>query len=126
MDTAADQCTCGGTAWEILERTGEEVRCDGYIKGSNAMTGPILPIVSAATCVIPLDDEPFILIVHQACYHEDLSQNESLCLPYQAEQPGVKFDLTPRHRLNANGVNGRQLMVVEDKEISLQFEFLIV
>ena len=87
MDTAADQCTCGGLAWTVLDSSGEEVRCDGYIKGKHRMTGPTLPIVSAATCVTPGGDEDrFILIVHQACYHSDPDQVESLCLPYQAEQ----------------------------------------
>ena len=122
MDTTANQCTCGGTAWEILEKTGEEVRCDGYIKGENVMTGPILPIVSAATCVIPLEGDSFILIVHQACYNDDPDQIESLCLPYQAEQHGVRFDLTPKHRLNANGQNGKQVMIIEDKKVPLIFD----
>ena len=126
IDTAADQCTCGGLAWTILARTGEEVRCDGYIKGEKKMVGPTLPIVSAATCVIPSgpDSEPFILIVNQACYHSDPDQNESLCLPYQAEQHGVKFDLTPRNRLNANNENGAQKLVIEDKDVPLEFDGL--
>ena len=32
MDTAADQCTCGGSAWIITNVTGEEIKCNGYIK----------------------------------------------------------------------------------------------
>ena len=111
-------------AWIVLDRTGQEVRCDGYIKGKDAMTGPILPVVSAATCVIPKDDDPFIMIVNQACYNSDEEQNESLCLPFQAEQHGVTFDLTPRHRLNASGENGKQMMRIEDREIPLEFDGL--
>ena len=122
MDTAADQCTCGGGAWIILEETGEEVMCSGYIREEGESSGQMLKIVSAATCVTPANGEPFILIVHQACYHDDPDQNESLCLPYQAEQHGVKFDLTPKHRLNANGDNGKQLIIIEDKEIDLEFD----
>ena len=122
MDTAADQCTCGGNAWEILEETGEEVRCNGYVKDPNNPSGRIMKIVSAATCVMPVNDQPFILIVHQACYDDDPSQHESLCLPYQAEQHGVKFNLTPRHRLNTDDENGKQLMVIEDKKIDLLFD----
>jgi len=124
MDTAADQCTCGGPAWVVLSKTGQEVRCDGYIKGKSQMVGPILPIVSAATYVMPRDSEPFIMIVHQACYNSAKEQNESLCLPYQAEQHGVTFDLTPRHRLNSSGVNGKQVMMIEDNEIPLEFDGL--
>jgi len=66
MDTGADQCTCGGTAWTVLDYTGEMVRCDGYIR--NGSVGPTLPVVSAVTCVTPKDndEEPFLLVVHQA------------------------------------------------------------
>ena len=124
IDTAADQCTCGGSAWIVLENTGQEVRCDGYIRGKNGTPGPILPIVSAATCITPRDGDPFIAIVHQACYNSDEAQYESLCLPFQAEQHGVTFDLTPRHRLNASGENGKQLMKVEDRNIPLEFDSL--
>ena len=124
IDTAADQCTCGGSAWIVLENTGQEVRCDGYIRGKNGTPGPILPIVSAATCITPRDGDPFIAIVHQACYNSDEAQYESLCLPFQAEQHGVTFDLTPRHRLNASGENGKQLMKVEDRDIPLEFDGL--
>ena len=125
IDTAANQCTCGGLAWTILDLTGEEVRCDGYIKGKDRMTGPTLPIVSAATCVIPSDGESaFILIIHQACYHSDPEQKESLCLPYQSEQHGVRFDLTPKHILNARGENGLQKITIKDKDIPLEFDGL--
>ena len=124
MDTAADQCTCGGMAWVVLDETGDQVRCDGYLKGENQMVGPVLPIVSAATCVVQNEGESFILIVNQACYYGDNDQTESLCLPYQAEQHGVRFDLTPAHRLNANGVNGSQKIIIEEKEIPLIFDGL--
>ena len=124
IDTAADQCTCGGEAWTVLDQTGDQVRCDGFIKGKDHMIGPILPIVTAATCVVQNDGNNFILIMNQACYYSDEEQKESLCLPYQAEQHGVKFDLTPRHRLNANNENGKQKMIIEDKEIPLEFDGL--
>ena len=32
MDTGADQCTCGGPAWVVLDSTGEEVRCNLWMK----------------------------------------------------------------------------------------------
>ena len=35
IDTAANQCTCGGSAWIVLDKTGEEIRCNGYLKGKN-------------------------------------------------------------------------------------------
>ena len=88
------------------------------------MDGPVLPIVSAATCVLPADGEPFIIVLNQACYNADEAQYESLCLPFQAEQHGVTFDLTPRHRLNATGDNGKQMMKVEGKEIPFEFDGL--
>ena len=51
VDSAADQCTCGGPAWIMLEETGQEVRCNGYLKGKEGFHGPVLPIVNAVTCV---------------------------------------------------------------------------
>ena len=41
IDTAADQCTCGGSAWIVLDKTGEEIRCNGYLKGKNHFFGPV-------------------------------------------------------------------------------------
>ena len=52
MDTGADQCTCGGAAWNILDHTGEEIRCDGYLKGQSGCIGPTVQVVSAVICVI--------------------------------------------------------------------------
>ena len=102
---------------DILDHTGEEIRCDGYLKGKSGSIGPTLSVASAVTCVIPKDsnEEPFLLIVHQACYYPDLDQTESLCLPYQAEGHSVKFDLTPRYRLNANDNVGKQRIIIENK-----------
>ena len=99
IDTAADQCTCGGLVWVILNHTGEKIRCDGYIKGKSKMIGPTLPIVSAATLITPsgLEQDLFILIIYQACYHSEVEQTEILYLPYQAEQHGVRLDLNPRN-----------------------------
>ena len=108
----------------MLNYTGEEIRCDGYIKGKNSMEGPVLPIVSAATYVKLENEESFIMVVHQACYNSDVEQHESLCLPYQAEQHGVTFDLTPRHRTNARGENGKQIMKIGDRMIPLEFDGL--
>ena len=48
MDTAADQCTCGGSAWIVLHDTGKKAQCCGYLVGQKGAT---LPIVSAITCV---------------------------------------------------------------------------
>ena len=122
MDTAADQCTCGGSAWIITNVTGEEIKCNGYIKNNDENQGHILPVVSAITCVRLKDADPFILLVNQACYHDDENQNESLCLPYQAEQHGVTFSLTPRDREDSMGNKGKQNMVIEGKEIPLNFD----
>ena len=122
MDTGADQCTCGGSAWTVLEYTGEMVRCDGYIKDGSA--GPTLPIVSAVTCVTPRenDEEPFLLVVHQAVYHSSLEQTESICPPYPAEVHGVKFDLTPKERMDANDSVGKQRIIIGNKNIPLHFD----
>lgn len=122
MDTAADQCTCGGDAWIVTDTTGENVRCNGYIKNNDNPNGFVLPIVSAATCVRMKNEDPFILIVHQACYHGDKAQTESLCLPYQAEQHGVTFSLTPNIREDSMGNLGRQNIQIEDKNIPLEFD----
>ena len=103
MDTAADQCSCGGPGWVVLDMTGENVTCNGYLKGNTSTTGTILPIVSAVTCVTAPNEEPFLLVVHQATYYDNPEQNESLCLPFQAEQHGVKFSLTPIVTGNVQG-----------------------
>ena len=122
FDTGADQSSIGGPAWEIIHRTGDEVRCNGYLKGEFAQDGPILPIVSGMTCVRTSDGDRFILIVHQALYYDDDRQDESLCLPFQAEQHGVKFSLTPSNRLDSNNQLGKQNMVIEHKEIPIEFD----
>ena len=124
IDTGADQCTCGGNAWKVLHDTGEKVTCNNYIVTEKEQVPLTLPIVSAMTCIVPEDpnEEPILLIVHQACYHANPGQVESLCLPYQAEQHGVRFDLTPKHRLNGRGENGLQKMTIEEKDIPLLFD----
>ena len=100
MDTAADQCMCGGPAWHVLNETGEKIRCNGYLKGKHVLNGPLLPLVSAITCVQVENEELFLLLVNQICYYNDPNQDESLCLPYQAEKHGVTFSLIPRDRVN--------------------------
>ena len=92
------------------------------MKGKNACSGVLLPIVSAVTCAMIPDHEPFLLIMNQATYNDDMNQNESLCLPFQAEQHGVKFSLTPCHRKCADGLVGTQKIVIKDKEIPLKFD----
>ena len=122
IDTAADQCTCGGPAWFVLYETGEKVKCNGYMKGEFEFSGPSLPLVSAITCVEVENESPFLLQINQACYYDDDNQDESLCLPFQAEQHGVTFNLTPRERTDTNGNLGKHNMVIEGKEIPLKFE----
>ena len=122
FDTGADQCSIGGPAWTILHDTGDKVKCNGYLKGEYAQNGPVLPIVSGVTCVKQNDGDDFLIIVHQALYYNDKSQNESLILPFQAEQHGVKFSLTPTNRLDTNDTPGRQNMIIEHKEIPLNFD----
>ena len=58
MDTAADQCTCGGNAWIVTNVTGEEIQCNGYIKNDQKPHGHTLPVVSAITCVKMNGSEP--------------------------------------------------------------------
>ena len=122
VDSAADQCTCGGPAWIVLEKTGQEVRCNGYLKGKNGFHGPILPIVNAVTCVDVPSQEPFLLIMNQSCYYDDEEQDESLCLPFQAMQHGVTFDLTPHTRTTTDGKRGTQRIILAEKDIPLQFD----
>ena len=122
MDTAADQCTCGGPAWLILNETGENVKCNGYLKGKHIFDGPSLPLVSALTCVQLENQEPLLLLVNQACYYDDINQDESLCLPFQAEEHGVTFNLTPKDRTDTNGNLGQQKLTIEGKDIPLKFD----
>ena len=122
MDTAADQCTCGGPAWHLLHDTGEKVQCNGYLKGTNGFYGPTLPIVSAITYVELQGREHILLIMNQACFYDDPDQDESLCLPFQAETHGVTFNLTPRDRLDTAGNQGEQKMIIEGTEIPFDFD----
>ena len=77
MDTGADQCTIGGPSWIVLNKTGEEIQCNGYLKGEKGFYGPTLPVVSAATCATDQEGQPFLLIVHQACYYNDTANDMS-------------------------------------------------
>ena len=122
MDTGADQCTCGGMAWIPVHDTGETVRCNGYYQGDGATKGPIVPIMSVVTCVNIPGEEPFLMLFHQTCYIKDSKQTESLCLPYQAMEHGIDFDLTPIGYTNKNDVQGTQCIHVEDKVIPLKFD----
>ena len=39
--------------WSIMdcpEQTGEEIQCDGYLKGEKGFYGPTLLVVSTASC----------------------------------------------------------------------------
>ena len=119
MDTAADQCTCGGSAWIVLHDTGEKAICNGYLVGQK---GETLPIVSAVTCVEVKNNEPCLFLVNQACYHGNERQTESLCHPYQAMDHGVTFCLTPRDTSTVNAEVGRQCMIVDEKEFPLNYD----
>ena len=122
MDTGADQSTCGGDAWIPVFDTGEKVRCNGYYQGQDAKEGPIVPIMSLVTCIDLPNEEPILLLIHQACYIKDRGQTESLVLPYQAMEHGVTFDLTPIGYRNASSDLGKQCMTIEDKEFPLIFD----
>ena len=108
MDTAADQCSCGGPEWVVVDVTDEEVICNGYLKGKKAGPGSVLPIVSAITCLVVPNEESFLQVMYQTTYNDDHEQNDSLCLPFQAEQHGVTFRMTPKHREYLNGKIGSQ------------------
>ena len=73
------------------------------------------------TCVTSTNGDDFILIVHQALFYNDKDQDESLCLPFQAEQHGVTFSLTPNNCTDSNGVMGKQNMIIEHKNVPLHF-----
>ena len=60
--------------------------------------------------------------MHQACYYDQEEQDESLCLPFQAMQHGVGFDLTPTNRRRPDGGMGTQKMIISDREIPLQYD----
>ena len=122
VDTAADQCTCGGPAWKILHDTGSKIQCNGYLKGDNYENGPLLPLVSAITVVEIKDEDPFLLLMNQACYYDYAEQNESLCHPYQAMDHGVTFCLTPTEKQTLEGRNGQQKMIADEREIPLNYD----
>ena len=122
IDTGADQCAIGGDAWEITEIYNDKVQCNGYLRGKHYVNGPILPIVSAITCAEFPDVEPVLLMVHHACYNEDVEQTESLLHPFQAMEHGVRFDTTPRIRKGINDYTGLQRMNIEERNFDLQFD----
>lgn len=124
MGTAANQCICGGPTLTVLDKTGDRVRCDGFIKGKELIIDPVLPIVPKAICVIQEDRNHFVLILNQTCQYSDDEQKEIFCLPYQAEQHGVKFDLTLKHRLNVSDENGKQKLIIDDRDVPLEFNGL--
>jgi len=59
------------------------------------------------------NEEPFLLLMNQACYYDHEEQDESLCHPYQAMEHGVSFCLTPSSKLTPDGEVGKQKMVIE-------------
>ena len=122
MDTGADQCTCGGSAWIPVYDTEEKVQCNRYYQGVGAKDGPVVPIMSVVTCVKIPGEEPFLMLFHQTCYINDDAQVESLCLPYQSMDHGVDIDTNPTSYTNKEGDQGMQRILVEDKEIPLKFD----
>ena len=122
VDTAADQSTCGGPAWTVIEDTGTTLQCSGYLKGDQITEAQKLPVVSAITCVEPDEGQPFLFLMNQACYYDHEEQDESLCHPYQSMDHGIRFCLTPRDTLTSEGTLGKQNMIVDEKEISLKFD----
>ena len=92
------------------------------MKGKEGHEGPILPIVSAVTCVEVDGQDPFLIVLNQACYYADQEQDESLLLPFQAMQHGIEIDLTPFGRKQTNGDLGTQKMVIDSVEIPLRFD----
>ena len=104
----------------MLHDTGLKVQCDGYLKGQG--DGPVLPLVTAITCVELEGEDPILFLMNQACYYECSEQSESLCHPYQAMQHGVRFYLTPTDTLTPDGENGQQKMVVEEKDTPLRYD----
>ena len=100
MDTGANQCTCGGSAWIPAHDTGDKVQCNGYYQGVGATEGPIVPILSVVMCAELQGEEPFLLLFHQPCYIKDRTHKDSLCFPYQCMGHGVDFDLNPLNHTN--------------------------
>ena len=60
--------------------------------------------------------------MNQAYYYDDIGQDESLCLPFQAIGHVVTFDLTPKFRLRPDGLVGEQKLTVEGRNIPLEFD----
>ena len=78
--------------------------------------------MSAIICVELEGREPILLLMNQAYYYDDADQDESLCLPFQAEAHGVTFSLTPHERMDTNGNQGQQNMIIEGTEIPFNFD----
>ena len=90
------------------------------MKGKEVHEGSILPIVSAVTCVEVDGQDPFLIVLNQACYYADQEQDESILLPFQAMQHGIEIDLTPFERRQTNGYLDTQKMVIDSFEILLR------
>ena len=65
---------------------------------------------------------PFLLILHQACWHDEIEQTGSLLLPFQEMEHGAKIDLTPIERITTEDNNGHQKLMISDKTILLHFD----
>ena len=122
IDTVADQSTCAGPAWTVLEDTGLTLRCTGYMGDNQGNNTHDLPVVSAITCVEMEGEQPILLLMHQACFYENQDQRESLCHPYQSMEHRIKFCLTPKDALTPDGSLGKQSIMVNDREISLKLD----
>ena len=46
------------------------------MNGKERHEGPILPIVSAVTCVEVDEQDPFLIFLNQACYYADQEHDE--------------------------------------------------
>ena len=106
----------------VTNDTCDQIKCNGYLKGESGFDGPIIPVVSDVTCVEVQGKDFFLFMMHQDFYYDDEEQDKSLCLPYQAMDHGVTFDITPFDKLDSNDTKGKQRIIVNEREVPLIFD----
>ena len=121
FDSAADQCTGGGSAWDIAYYTNKSVNCYNYIKDNKNPIVHTLPIAGAHTVISPPSGKPFIALIHQMVYNKYLNQNESLALLYQLMNHSINVDLVLSCYTTKDGTNGTQSFTIDGNSYPLEY-----
>jgi len=113
VNSGGDQVTTAGNSFQLFYDTGTRVRLYGRQPG---MTGPTLPVRSAAAVYKPPKGDPVLLVAHQTIHNDNPSLDKLLLLPFQLEGHVMNVNILWR------SLGGRQQIVVDDLVIYLHFD----